>query len=573
MEAAAAYTSLIAAHALRPRGRALLTRRQAAGFFPARAPRGSYRPMAEPAPAGTEPAQADAPLAKREDTARSAGRGGLAIAAAKAYFILIGFVQKTLLTRVLGAEGYGAFSSVMAIANVADNMVITSSIQGTSRTVAEAKPDEVAGAQRGTLKLHAALALPIAGIFFLVAPLVGTLSGAPHVAPHLRVASLIVLGYALYTPLVGTLNGRRRFVAQAGLDVTYATMRTALMIGGGVLLARQAMPAMGAIGGFALSALLIVPIAAFVAGIGKKGPGAPPLGAYLWLIAPLAVGQFFLNTLMQSDITLLRWFASQAATGAGLVGAEAAEAADRTVGVYSACQLFAFLPYQLLLSVTFILFPMLAKAHGEGDEEAVRSYVRTGIRLSLILTGAMVAVLCGLGPGLLSLAFRPEIAEPGGRTLRILALGQGAFAVYGITATVLSSLHRERWTMALNFVATLLVAGAAFAIVPGAALGAAMAERTAMATSVALFAAAGIGGLCVKRLTGALVGPLTVVRVLVALGAAAALPMLLPLHGKLVTLAMSAVVGAVYLVVLLVTGELGKADLAMVMRVVGRKKA
>ena len=56
---------------------------------------------------------------------------------------------------MLGAEGYGAFSRVLAIANVADNVVITSSIQGTCRTVAEATHEEEAGAQRGALRIHA----------------------------------------------------------------------------------------------------------------------------------------------------------------------------------------------------------------------------------------------------------------------------------------------------------------------------------------------------------------------------------------------------------------------------------
>lgn len=502
----------------------------------------------------------------------NAGRGGLAIAGAKAYFILIGFVQQTLLGRLLGADGYGAYSSVMAIANVADNVVISSSIQGTSRTVAEARDGEVDGAHRRALRVHAALAIPIAGLFAIFAPMIARASGAPHVALHARVASLIVLGYCLYTPFVGALNGRRRFVAQAGLDVGYATLRTATMLGGAYLFAaRQAAP-LGAVSGFALAALSIVPVAALVVGVGRRGPGGPPLSAYLKLLWPLALGQLFLNMLMQSDITLLRYFASERAASDGLVDAAAALAADRTVGIYRACQLFAFLPYQLLLSVTFILFPLLAKAHADGDDAAVRAYVRTGVRLSLVLAGAMVAVIAGLGPLLLSLAFKPEIAEPGGRCLRVLALGQGAFALYGIFATVLSSLHRERWSMALNAVATALVVLAAWTIVPGADQGAALAERAALATSCALLVAALMGALAVRRVAGALASPWTVARVLAAGGLAAVIPIALGWQGKLAALALAAVVGAAYFALLAATRELGRDDLELVLRVARRKK-
>jgi stage V sporulation protein B len=509
---------------------------------------------------------------RREDTARTAGRGGLAVAAAKIYFILLGFAQQTLLPRVLGAEGYGAFSRVLAIANVADNVVITSSVQGTSRTVAEASDEEVAGAQRGALKIHAALAFPVAALFFVFAPLIGARTGSTHVMSHLRLASLIVLGYALYTPFVGALNGRRRFGRQAALDTTYATLRTIAMLGGGYLLLKRGGDApFGAVMGFALAALVIVPIASLVSGWGKAGPGAPPLGPYLRFLAPLALGQLFLNALMQSDITLLGLFASQAADAAGLAGKAASDAADRSVAIYRACQVFAFLPYQLLISVTFVLFPLLAKAHGEGDTEAVKTYVRTGLRLTLVLAGAMVAVVAGLSSRLLSLAFPAEIASHGGEALRLLALGQGAFAVYGILTTILSSLHHERWTMVLNAISTGLVVLFAYLLVPGAQMGAAIAERTALATTIALLLALAAGCVAVLRTTGALVSALSAGRVALAFLAAVAVTRLFPPGSKLLTFVWAAVTGVVYLVVLVVTREIGAADVALVKRVLGRK--
>ena len=51
-----------------------------------------------------------------EDSTRSTGRGGLAVAGAKLYFILLGLAQQIALPRVLGLEGYGALSRVLSIA-------------------------------------------------------------------------------------------------------------------------------------------------------------------------------------------------------------------------------------------------------------------------------------------------------------------------------------------------------------------------------------------------------------------------------------------------------------------------
>ena len=52
------------------------------------------------------------------DTARGAGRGGLAVAGAKVWFILVGLVQQTLLPYIIGLDGYGAFSTVLAVASL-----------------------------------------------------------------------------------------------------------------------------------------------------------------------------------------------------------------------------------------------------------------------------------------------------------------------------------------------------------------------------------------------------------------------------------------------------------------------
>lgn len=517
------------------------------------------------------PPREEAPEAPRAeepagDVARSAGRGGLAIAFAKVYFILIGFVQQMLLTRVLGGVGYGAYSTAMAYANIADNVVIASSIQGVSRTVAGAKESEQGGAHRGTLLVHAVLAIPIGVVFFFLAPWLATRLGAAHVAGHVRVATVIVFSYCLYTPFVGALNGRRRFVAQASLDVLYATVRTALMLGGGIVFAAKGDAPLGAVAGFATAAAGIVPVAALVAGVGRSGAGAPKLGAYLSFVGPLALGQVFLNVLLLSDLLLVRRFASLADPTAIAEG-------DLTAGIYKGAQLFALLPYQLLLSVTFVLFPLLAKAHADDDVAAVKTYVRTGVRLSLVIAGAMVAVIVGLGPRLLALTLAKDIAEPGGATLRWLALGEGAFALYGISTTILSSLHKERWTMVLNLCAFLGMVGAMFAIVPGAPLGAPIAERAAIAMCASLGVAAVVAALLVLRVTGAFAPLSTMLRVGLAFAVTAAAGIFAPVQGKVATLGLAAVLGVVYAVALVATRELGKDDLGMVMRVLGRKKA
>lgn len=515
----------------------------------------------EPAPAGA-PTEADEAQASAAAT-RTAGRGGLAIAVAKLSFILFGFAQQLVLPRVLGVDGYGEISRVLAIVGIVNNVVVSASIQGVSRSVASVPESKASEALRRTLWVHAPLALGISTLFAAGAGLIADAVHASHVTGPLRIVGAVVLLYGLYAPLVGGLNGRRKFVAQASLDIFYGGVRTV-----GLTVGAWAMGVTGAALGFVGAAALILVPASVAAGFGKRGEAGPSVREYLSFLGPLAVGQIFLNLLMQTDFMLLSRFVGQAAAAAG----EPTSAADRLVGVYRGVQLFAFLPFQMLMSITFVLFPMLARAFAEADVAAVARYTKTGVRLALVLTGLMSGAVSSLGPSVLRFAFPSEIADSGGMALRILSLGMGAFAILGIEMAALTSLRQERLAAALTAGTVVAVAVGCWLVVPTATFGPAMVVASALATSGALTLAAVVGALAVKSAAGAFVAPASLVRVFAAMAATIAVGWKMPWLGKVAVLGEVGVVAVVYVVVLVVTGELGRADVATVQTALGRKK-
>lgn len=528
----------------------------------------------EPNPEPTSEAsleQASLPPPSRADTARAAGRGGIAVLFAKVFFIISGLIQQTLLPRIIGVDGYGALARVFAITSIANNVVVSSSIQGVSRSVAQTPDAEMPHTIRRTLKTHVFIAIPIALAFLFFAPVYARFQGAPHIVRPLQIVSIVVLFYGLYAPVVGALNGQRRFTAQAGLDITYAVLRTVGMLGLGWLFARGGGGVLGACVGFAAAAVLIFPVALRANGIGKPGQGGPSVRDHLMFIAPVALGQIFLQLLMQSDISLLGHFASKLVLVEGLVGEAAAAAADKTVGVYRGCQLFAFLPFQLLITLTFIMFPMLAKAKADKDREAVAAYVRGGMRLAYVFACIMTATVSALGPHLLYFLFPAEIGQRGGDALRVLALGQGAFAIFYIETTVLTSLGRERLSAILTGCAAGLIAVLCVAAGVSAPDSAALLLRTSMATSVALGVAAMAGAVAVYRTAGAYLAPATAIRVVGTLACVSALGYYIPYVGKMWVIPQAVAVVLVTVVLLVVTREVGKKDLTMVKNVVRRK--
>lgn len=498
------------------------------------------------------------------------------MAAAKVYFILLGLVQQVALKFVLGLANYGALSSALSMASVSYNPLISTSIQGVSRAVASSPEQEQPAALRRTFFIHAALGLLLAAGFFAVAPAVATAIGAPHIANALRILSLVLVLYGMYTPLVGALNGKKRFLHQAGLDASAATLRTGGLIGGAFLLSRaSAAQASGGLGGvegaalgFAVAATGILALAGFMVGIGRRGAGGPSVREHLLFIFPLLLGQVLLNLLFQADLFLLRWFAASSAKTAGLD----VLAADPLVGAYRATQLFSFLPYQLLLAITFILFPMLASAHRDGQTETVARYVRAGVRLALVTMGLMVSVTSGLSGPLLNLVFGADTAALGTRSMQLLTLGFGAFAILGILTTVLNSLKHERQSAIVTAIAFALVVGLCWLRVRGSDFGPGLLFRTATATSIGLVLATLSAAWLVKRAAGAVVEPLSVLRVVVAMAVAIVVGRQLPETGKLLVPVLAIVVGVVYGLSLLLMRELKASDLANVRAVLARRR-
>src|SRR5262245_28376112 len=137
----------------------------------------------------------------QEDATRKAGRGGLAVAGAKIYFIVLGLVQQIVLPRVLGLDGYGALSRVLSLASVHYNPITTTSIQAVSRSVVEAPSEELPGTVRRILSWHLVLGLILSAWLGLNAPMIARWAGAGHVETPLRLMSGVLFVYALYTPL------------------------------------------------------------------------------------------------------------------------------------------------------------------------------------------------------------------------------------------------------------------------------------------------------------------------------------------------------------------------------------
>jgi stage V sporulation protein B len=193
------------------------------------------------------------------------------------------------------------------------------------------------------------------------------------------------------------------------------------------------------------------------------------------------------------------------------------------------------------------------------------------VRLAMVLTALITGTVSGLAPHVLRVALPLEMVK-GGEALRILSLGMGAFSIVGITCSALTSLGNAVDSAVLTLLGVVLIGAGCFVFVPHSAAGLPMLTTTASVTAAALTVTAIAGGIRLRTVAGGFVAPLTFVRVLAALATCVLLGMQLPWISKPVTILEAALVAGAGLVVLIVTGEVGKADLARVMQVAGRRR-
>ncbi len=523
-------------------------------------------------PASPEPGR------NQESAAQTAGRGGVAVLGAKLFFLISGFVQQPLLRLAVGLNDFGGLAQALVIANIVNNVVVSSGTQGVSRAVAGAKGHEQE-ALRAALRVHVPLAVVGAAVMAAAAPVYARFERAEDVIAPLLVLAGVALLYGLYAPLIGYLNGRNRFGRQAALDVTFAVLRTAGLVGVGYAFAHHGLSGvLGTTVGWVAAAAFIIPLAARSTGLGEGvRPGQPrpegvPSGAsYLAMLGPIAGAQLCTNVLLQVDIFLLGRFLSERALTFGVTEGAGRASVKGWLAIYKECQTFAFLPYQLLFSVTLILFPMLVRARADNDQAAVRAYVARGARLAAIFCGLLVGVVVAMPESMLSFAYGTGDAARGADVLRIMALAQAAFAMLGIATTVLTSLGRERTAALLTLAAVIAVAGACAAFVPSAEFGHTQLVRSVQACSGALAATLVVAGSIVRARTGTFVPAATAVRTCLALAACVGMGFVIPRVGRLVTPLLALAVGAIYVGLLIVMREIGRGDLAMMKALYSRK--
>lgn len=467
-----------------------------------------------------------------------AGRGVIFLMVSKAYFIISGYAIHFGLARLLGKELFGLFGIVNTVVGILNAVLITGTIQMVSKFVSQ--DEKKSGAVlKSALQLQVLVGGGLFALYYLSAPLSARFFKDQGLIPYFRLSGLIVICYAFYAIYMGYINGRRKFGLQACLDMGYSTLKMTLML----CLVAAGIGVAGAIGGFALAAFSLLVIAMFVVGR-RPGHGSFSKGALFNFEAFIMFFALIMYLLLQTDLWLLKRLSPH-------------DISYIRAAYYYAAQKIAFIPYQAIIAITFVLFPYVSRLSFIDDKIRLKEYIRQALRYSLIILVGLAALLSANSPGMIRILF-PAGYEAGGPALSLLVFGIVFFSLLYINATIISGSGRPAHSLLIALGTWVVDILLNYSFIPRFGM-----MGAASSTTAAMFLGLVVSAIYVKRRFGTYLSLASFLRVGAAGGAVAALSLIFPCRGFILVAKLIAL-SLVYLGFLRLIGEIGKEDISRI---------
>ena len=485
------------------------------------------------------------PRASADNIAAIAGRGTIYITAAKVWFMVSGYGIAVTLAYLLTVEDYGIYRVVINTVSIINAVIITGTYQTVSKYVSQ-EPENADSIRWKALRLQAYVGGAATLGFFLLAPVTASLLNDPRLTGWLRLASLITLSYSFYSVYTGYFNGKRRFGVQAGLDITYSTLKLVFIVS----LAALGFGVTGSVGGFALAAASVLAISAIIAR-GKDRKGEARAGQLFKFQSYVLLFTFVLTLLQRVDLMLIKALSSTDAT-----------AASENAGYYSAALDIANLTYQIVVSVTFVIFPLVSQSTFADDRARTRGYISNTLRYTLMVMALTATLFSSCAGGVLRVIYR-EAYQAGSPALRIVAFGMLFFGMLYVVTTIISAGGQPRVSLLVGVITLVLSTALNALLIPSHGLAGA-----ATATTVSMLAGTFLACAYLWRRFRTLMSIVSVVRIAACSGVIYAASLLFSPASRLLIIGQLIALSVAYVIALIVSGEIGRDDLRLITRVV-----
>lgn len=394
----------------------------------------------------------------------------------KVFFLITGYCIIFALTRILGPEGFGIYSTISAFIVILNTVLLFGTIQSVSKFVSEdeTKADLI---KFKALQLQVFIGIIITSIYYFLAPFISTFLKDSTLIPLLQLSSIIVLCYCFYGVYIGYINGKKQFSKQAFIEITFTVLKALLTISlayVGYKYSHQILTqyhysfniaVYGSLLGFCLAIILILIISI----ISIKSKPYAKEGFSIKKLITFQVGivifTLIITLLLQTDLILVKKFTN-----------------DFSTGIYAAALQISRVPYQIITGLIFIIFPLISEATFKKDTEKVKSYIHKTLHYTFIIVNLLVILFASTSKGTILLLYTEKYIQSAS-ILSIYMFNILFFCLMLIMTTIISGSGKPYLSCSIAFTTLLLSIVLNYYSIPIYGI-----NGAAIATTIAMFA-------------------------------------------------------------------------------------
>lgn len=371
--------------------------------------------------------------------------GAVAVTAAQALVLLLGYITHPWVARVLGPEAYGVYGVVLAVQSIAGILLTLGVPISISRFVARHE-DQARSILKQTVRLQAIVALFVSAATLALAPLIAHLLRDDSLAHLIQFIALVIFLQAFYMVFTQFFSGMHQFNKQALLTSFYAVIKLV-----GAISLIYYLGVYGAFAGFALGGLAAAALGWWWSrSAGGHQPSTLEAKDFLSFAGIYVLIVMGLQLVMSLDLFMVK----------------ALLASDIEAGFYNASSTIARIPYMLLQAIAFILLPSVSALTKPGaSRDTAVSFISDTLRYLIAIIVPSVALAAATSKSLITLFFSSQYI-PAASSLTILIIGLGALAFFLLIVNIVAGAGRAKVGLAITAVMLAVSAALGAVLIP-----------------------------------------------------------------------------------------------------------
>lgn len=362
--------------------------------------------------------------------------------------LLLGLIQIPILTKGLGAEFYGTWS----LLRVTISLIVPFAALGFGMSIVR-----FLAAEKNRNRIRedfssACFTVSISGVVFSI--LLFVLSDFLAVSIfkgiswsfYIKLASVLILLQSMHRLPFAFLRMRRKIGLYTVLQVSYHACQVGLI----VLSILLGYKLTGVITALIINEILFDGIILFIVlrQLGFQLPRFSNTKSYLKYGVPLTPNTAILWIMHSSDRYIISYFLGIAATG-----------------IYTAAYQIGEYASFILMPVSIVLYPTIAKSYDEGNLSETRKYLKYSVKYIMVVAIPSAFGLSLLAKPLLGILTTPEFLV-GSTVIPFVALGIVLYSFFRICVYVIHLVKRTYWLFRLLSIAAALNIGLNLVLIP-----------------------------------------------------------------------------------------------------------